>query len=174
MYNPHSILLYLRPTRLIYVRETGCYSDVIPKAWNRLFQLLEDTGLYASLGRGYGMAHDNPLHVDPQNCRYDACVEIRSGLNKSSLRDFGTTTLPAGAYACRRLWGSYDQMRSTVENVYTRFRPFPGLCFDQNRPVISIYMDNPNTYANKDLRSDICVPVRTVEDADPPRLAANF
>lgn len=174
MDNPHSILLYLRPTRLIYVRERGLYNDAIPKAWDRLFQLLDDTGLYASLGRGYGMAHDNPLHIDPKNCRYDACVEIRSGLEERSLREFGTTTLPGGPYACRRLSGSYDQMRSTVENVYTRFKPFPGLCFDQNRPVVSIYMDNPNAYADKDLRSDICVPISTVEEAAPPPLAANF
>jgi AraC family transcriptional regulator len=174
MYNPHSILLYLRPTRLIYVRATGSYGDVIPKAWERLFRLLDDSGLYESIGRGYGMAHDNPLDVGSKNCRYDACVEIRSGIEERSLPELGITSLPAGPYACRRLSGSYDQMRSTVENVHARFQPLPGLRFDQHRPVVSIYMDNPNNYADQDLRSDICVPVSTVEETIPSRMAANF
>lgn len=174
MYNPHSILLYLRPTRLIYVRATGSYGDVIPKAWERLFRLLDDRGLHESIGRGYGMAHDNPLDVGSKNCRYDACVEIRSGIEERSLPEFGITTLPAGPYACHRLSGRYDQMRSAVENVYARFRPLPGLCIDQHRPVVSIYMDNPNNYADQDLRSDICVPVSTVEEIIPSRMAANF
>lgn len=173
MDNPHSILLYLRPTRLIYVRARGCYADVIPKAWDHLFQLLDDAGLYASLGRGYGLAHDNPLQVDPHNCRYDACVEVRSGIEERSLSAFGTTTLPGGVYACRRLSGSYDQMRCTVENIFSQYRPLPGLCLDQNRPVVSIYVDNPNYYADSDLRSDICVPVIADEESVFPSLAAS-
>ncbi|AGK59254.1 transcription activator effector binding protein [Hyphomicrobium denitrificans 1NES1] len=173
MDNPHSILLYLRPTRLIYVRARGCYVDMIPKAWNRLFQLLDANGLYASLGRGYGLAHDNPLVVGPQNCRYDACVEIRSGLEERSLRAFGITTLQGGAYARRRLSGSYDHMRSAVQDVYSEFTPLPGLCFDENRPVVSIYVDNPNCFAERDLRSDICVPVIADDESIHPRLAVS-
>lgn len=173
MNNPHSILLYLRPTRLIYVRVRGCYADIIPEAWDRLFRLLDANGLYASLGRGYGLARDNPLEIDPQNCRYDACVEIHPGLEERSLRAFGSTTLPAGAYACRRFSGSYDHMRSTVQDIYSQFRPLPGLCFDENRPVVSIYMDNPNRFADSDLRSDICVPVIADDDCVHPRLAAS-
>jgi len=173
MNNPHSILLYRRPMRLIYVRTKGCYAEMIPEAWDRLFRLLNANGLYASLGRGYGLAHDNPLDVGPQNCRYDACVEIRSDIEGRSLRPFGITMLPGGAYACQRLLGSYDQMRSTVENVYSQFRPLPGLCFDRSRPVVSIYMDNPTCLADRDLRSDICVPVMADEECASPRLAVS-
>jgi AraC family transcriptional regulator len=173
MNNPHSILLYLRTVQLIFVRAKGCYADTIPETWERLFRLLDANGLYASLGRGYGLAHDNPLEIGSQNCRYDACVEIRPGLKERSLRDFGVTRLPCGVYACRRLSGSYDRMRSTVRDVYSEFTPLPGLCFDHHRPVVSIYMDNPNCFADNDLRSDICVPVSADEDSIPPLLAAN-
>lgn len=172
MNNPHSVLVYLRPTRLIYVRETGLYQDVIPKAWARLFAWLNANGLYASLGRGYGLARDNPLEIGAENCRYDACVEVPSDIEDRALRELGITTLPGGAYACRRLTGSYDRMRSIVARVHSEFTPYPGLCFDENRPVVSIYVDNPNRYRDVDLRSDICVPIIAADDVVHSRLAA--
>jgi AraC family transcriptional regulator len=173
MDNPHSVLLYLRPTRLIYARERGCYPDTIPKAWAKLFAWLHANGLYTSLGRGYGLARDNPWEIGPQNCRYDACVEIRSEVEDKALRELGVTTLPGGAYACQRLSGSYDRMRSAVQNVYSEFTPLPGLCFDENRPVVSIYFDNPNRLVDRDLRSDICVPVIADDEYARPKLAAS-
>ncbi|HVZ06150.1 GyrI-like domain-containing protein [Hyphomicrobium sp.] len=171
MNNPHSVLVYLRPTRLIYVRETGPYTDIIPKAWAKLFAWLNDNGLYASLGRGYGLARDNPLEVGLENCRYDACVEVRPELEDKALRELGVATLPGGAYACRRLTGSYDRMRSLVANVYSEFAPPAGLCFDENRPVVSIYVDNPNRYRDVDLRSDICVPIVAADEVVYPKFA---
>jgi AraC family transcriptional regulator len=164
MQNPHSVLVYLRPTRLIYARVTGPYERTIPRAWDKLITWLDDNGLYAPIGRGFGLARDNPAEVGAQNCRYDACVEVTPDLEDRAIRDLGVATLPGGAYACRRLYGSYDLMRSVVTNVHSEFEPLPGLNFDSNRPVVSIYIDNPNRYAEHDLRADICVPVTVVGD----------
>lgn len=173
MDNPHSVLIYLRPTRLLYVRETGPYDQSIPLAWEKLFGWLDKNGLCASLGRGFGLARDNPRSVGHGKCRYDACVEVRAGLEGRALRELGVTTLPGGAYACRRLSGTYDRMRSIVANVYSEFEPLPGLCFDERRPVVSIYVDNPNRYFDCDLRADVCVPIVADEDAGNWPIAAS-
>ena len=155
MQNPHSVLVYLRPTRLMYVRETGPYDRTIPKAWQRLTTWLNDNGLYAPIGRGYGLARDNPADVINQNCRYDACVEIPPEVEDRALRDLGITTLPGGAYACRRLAGSYSRMHSVAANVYSEFVALPGLSFDGN-----------------ELRADICVPAMVVGDIGCSKAAA--
>jgi AraC family transcriptional regulator len=173
MDNTHSVLIYLRPTRLIYVRETGPYEDTIPTAWNRLFAWLDTNGLHAALGRGYGLARDNPLEIGRKNCRYDACVEVRSNLEDKAIRELGVTTLPGGVYVCRRLSGNYDRMPPAVQNVYSQFTPLPGLCFDENRPVVSIYVDNPNRLVDGELRSELCVPVIADDEYIRPRLAAS-
>lgn len=94
--------------------------------------------------------------------RYDACVELVPELKDRAIRDFGITTLQGGAYACRRLSGSYAHMHSVVANVYSEFEALPGLAFDSNRPVFPIYIDNPNRFAENELRADICVPVMVV------------
>jgi AraC family transcriptional regulator len=173
MQNPHSVLVYLRPTRLIYVRETGPYAVTIPKAWERLLSWLSSNGLYAPIGRGYGLAHDNPLEAGATNCRYDACVELMPELEDRALRDLGVTTLAGGAYACRRLFGSYDKMRSVVANVHSEFVELPGLTLDSNRPVVSIYVDNPDRHAENELRADICVPIAVATDFEPAAAPAS-
>jgi AraC family transcriptional regulator len=155
------------------MRETGCYEHTIPKAWAKLFAWLDANGLYQTMGRGYGLAWDNPLKIGHQNCRYDACVEIRPEHESKALRELDVTTLPAGAYACQRLSGNYDGVRSAVAGVYSQFRPLPGLCVDGRRPVVSIYIDHPGRGASYDLRSDICVPVIADEECLCPRLAAS-
>jgi DNA gyrase inhibitor GyrI len=47
----------------------------------------------------------------------------------------------------------------------------PGLSFDENRPIISIYFDNPDHMQSRDLRADICVPVSARDEALSPRIA---
>jgi AraC family transcriptional regulator len=173
MSNPHSVLIYLRPTRLVHVREKGRYEETIPKAWDTLFSWLDSNRLRASVRRGYGLARDNPLEIGPQNCRYDACVELRPEFEARALRELGITTLPGGAYACRRLSGNYDRVRSEVADVYSSFVPLPGLYFDENRPIVSIYFDDPGRMQNGDLRADVCVPVFARDEATPPRVAAD-
>jgi AraC family transcriptional regulator len=171
MDNPHSVLIYLRPMRLVCVREMGRYEETIPKAWDKLFSWLDANGWHASFGRGYGLARDNPMEIGPHNCRYDACVELRPEFESRALRELGVTTLPGGAYACRRLSGNYDLVRSEVADVYSSFIPLPGLSFDENRPIISIYFDNPDHMQSRDLRADICVPVSARDEALSPRIA---
>lgn len=166
----YSVLVYLRPTRLIYVREKGPYELAIPRAWERLFAWLTENGHYATFGRGYGLARDDPEEVGAHNCRYDAAVEVPAALRSGSIRNLGFATLPGGPYARRRVAGSYDRLRSLVANIYTEFVPFTGLSFDRRRPVISIYVDNPDRHAENDLRADICVPVMTEEDIRRPKI----
>jgi AraC family transcriptional regulator len=166
MQNPHSVLVYLRPTRLVYVRDVGPYERTIPRSWDRLITWLNDNGLYAPVGRGYGLARDNPADVGPENCRYDACVEATPEVEGKAIRNLGIETLPGGPYACRRLSGNYDRIKSVVANVYSEFEPMPGLCIDRNRPVVTIYIDNPNRHSGDDLRADVCVPVSAVNDLE--------
>jgi AraC family transcriptional regulator len=171
MQNTHSVLLYLRPARLVYVRETGPYERTIPRAWYRLSNWLDDRGLYKMLGRGYGLARDNPADVGATNCRYDACIEVSAEFEDRAIRDLGLATLPGGAYACRRLTGDYDRIRSVVSKVYSDFQPFAGLGVDEGRPVVTIYVDNPNYYKESDLRADICMPVTALDELVTPKTA---
>ena len=95
-------LVYLRPARMVFVRATGPYETSIPHAWEKMFAWLEKSGIDNPVGRGFGLARDNPATVGPQNCRYDACVEVKPQYEERAGRELGLMTLPGGSYLSNR------------------------------------------------------------------------
>ena len=165
MQKPTSVLLYLRPTRLIYVRETGPYERTIPASLGTAYHVVgRQRALCTDRARLWAGARQSRGRWRPSIAATTPASKISPEFEDRAIRDLGITTLPGGAYACRRLSGSYDRMHSVVANVYSEFQALPGLGFDGNRPVVSIYVDNPNRYAENELRADICVPVMVVGD----------
>ena len=154
-------LVYLRPSRLAYVRVTGAYETSIPAAWTKLLTWIDRNGVGSVLGRGFGLARDNPLIVAAERCRYDACIEVEPLFEERARRELGVLTLPAGPYVRKREIGNYDAIVSFVAIRHSTFVAPTGLRLDDNRPLVTVYLDDPRRLEPKDLRADICVPVAT-------------
>jgi AraC family transcriptional regulator len=152
-------LVYLRPARLTYVRAIGSYETAIPQAWDRLLNWVEKNGLNSAVGRGYGLARDNPLRVEPAKCRYDACIQVSPLFEERALRELGLVTLPPGPYARMRHAGSYEAISSCVATLHGKFSAPAELRLDDRRPIVTIYLDDPRRFDPADLRADICTPV---------------
>lgn len=152
-------LVYLRPTRLVYLRMIGAYEQVIPEAWSKLLAWHDKCGAGASAGRAYGLARDNPDRVGRDKCRYDACIESSPLIEERALRELGLIMLPAGPYARSRHVASYDGLRTTMSNLYQNFVPPRDLKIDDRRPIVTIYLDNPRRMDDAKLRADVCMPV---------------
>ena len=146
------------------VREGGAYERSIPKAWERLVAWLQASGLYKPIGRGYGLARGDPMKIRAESCWYDACVVAESDTEGHAVGELGITTLPGGAYMRRRLFGSYEGINPIVASIYSDFEPLPGLALDESRPVVTVYIDNPEANSRDELRADICVPVTAASE----------
>ena len=164
MKNSASILMYLRPMRLVVVRGIGPYETTIPATWTRLFAWLDTHGYNNPVGRGYGLALDNPADVGAAHCRYDAGVALLPTMDAESLGDISVAMLPGGPYACRRVEGNYDSVRTLVAKAHSDMVPFDGLAIDLSRPIVSIYLDNPARIPVNQLRADICMPVVAADE----------
>ena len=165
----NSGLVYLRPTRLVYLRATGPYETSIPDAWSRLLAWHERCGLGMPAGRGYGLARDNPERVGAEKCRYDACIETNPLIEERALRELGLITLPGGSYTRMRQVSCYDNLRNVVSRLHTGFVAPQKLKFDDRRPIVTIYLDDPRCTGDAKLRADVCVPVtaqRTSRDQE--------
>lgn len=152
-------LVYLRPTRIAYVRVTGSYQRSVPEAWDRMLGWLEKNGLSSPVGRGFGMMRDNPYTMDPETCRYDACIELNPFIEERAIRELGAQTLPGGSYLRTRHVGDYGHLRASTVGFYENFDSPKGLRFDDRRPLVTIYLDDPRRFAPEELRADVCVPV---------------
>jgi AraC family transcriptional regulator len=165
-------LVYLRPTRLAYVRVTGAYERSIPEAWERLLTWVEKNGLNSPVGRGYGLTRDNPARVGAENCRYDACVQVSPMFEERAMRELGVFTLPPGPYTRMRQAGGYEPIRAMMPTLHSSFEAPPELRLDDRRPIVTIYLDDPRRYHDSDLRADVCVPVAAVRAVRDPAQAA--
>ena len=153
-------LLYLRPSRLTYVRMTGAYETTIPAAWEKMFAWLEKIGCNSSFGRGYGLARDNPNTVGADKCRYDACIVLEPIFEERAIRELGAQMLPGGSYIRERRVGAYEDLCTQVAKLHASFEAQAGLILDERRPVVTIYLDDPRRMPPAELRSDFCVPVK--------------
>lgn len=151
--------VYLRPSRLAYVRATGPYEEAAPRAWELLLTWLSKNGFSSALGRGYGMMRDNPFTVALEKCRYDACVDLDPMFEERAIRELSAQTLPGGSYVRLRRSGDYNTLRREVTGFYQRFEAPAGLRLEDRRPIVTVYLDNPKRFAAHDLRADVCVPV---------------
>ena len=154
-------MVYLRPFSVVYVRTTGDYASSIPQAWGRLFDWLNNNGLNSPFGRGYGLARDNPAIVGADHCRYDACIEINPFLETRALRDLAVQTLPGGSYVRQRHHGDYDRLKNLMASFHQSFVVPQGLRLDDKRPLVTIFLDDPQRLPPAELRANICAPVAT-------------
>lgn len=155
--------VYLRPTNLVCFRATGAYSVSTVEAWTRMFDWMSKHGLRGVVNRGFGMAHDDPRTTAPQNCRYDACIELPQHLQSAALVDLAPQRLPGGPYAKHRYIGPHADLGAVARSLREQWSNRHGLGIAQDRPLVEIYLDDPGFCEPKRLRTDICLPIAFVE-----------
>lgn len=152
-------LVYLRPSRLTYVRGIGPYETTIPAAWQQMKDWLGKIGFDASMNRGYGLLRDCPSSVSASKLRFDACIDLDPLFEERAIRELGAQTLPGGSYVRVRHVGSYAELSSKLPTFHAGFTAPQGLKLDDRRPLVTIYLDNPLCAHDTALRADVCVPV---------------
>lgn len=151
-------LVYLRPSRLTYVRHTGPYTQTIPAAWTEMMAWLAKTGLH-NAGRVYGLLRDCPSKIAAENCRFDACIELDPLFEERAIRELGAQTLPGGSYLRVRNTGTYAELKTRLAEFHKSFDLPEGLKLDERRPLVAIFLDNPLRADDAAMRAEICLPV---------------
>ena len=157
--------VYLRPLTVAAVRAQGPYAVSAAAAWKDMFDWLHRSGFIRQIGTGYGLLLDDPRAVSSAACRYDACVTLLDEFRHLVPENFSIRRLPGGAYARRRHTGGVVGLSHTISQLRNEWMPSQGLVVDSRRPVIEIYLDNPEDVAIEKQRIDICMPVTAVENA---------
>jgi AraC family transcriptional regulator len=118
--------------------------------------------LRSHISTSYGLCLDPPDSVKSHACRYDACVEVPAEYQAIQTDGIAFQMLPGGAFARVRHVGPYPTVRSSIVQVRDGWlAQQPRLLADRRRPLLVIFLDDPNVRAPDRLRSDVCVPVRT-------------
>ena len=124
-----------RPVRVVYWRHTGPYGAAIGKFWRgTVAPTLAEHGLIDC--PRYGVILDDPKHTTPEICRYDACVQLPSGL---SLADTAETTISGGQYAVTSFKGRGTDIGAAWDAFLGAFGDDHAYCADPMRPLFEHY-----------------------------------
>ena len=99
-------VIEIGPARVACLRYTGPFGPALGEFWRDVVApWLQANGL---MGRvTYGVALDDPQHTPPEQCRYDACVEIGhddTAPPPATLRRARVGSGPAGTGCRARRW----------------------------------------------------------------------
>ncbi len=145
-----------QPVAVAYFRHVGPYGDPISRFWQQTVYpwLLTHDLLDAPR---YGISHDDPSITSPQQCRYDACVEVAADFVPSGAAQM--TTIPGGRYATYPFKGTVDQIGAAWNALLRDWLATSGLQLDA-RPSFEHYPRGSTFDAKTGVFDcEICIPV---------------
>lgn len=139
--------------RIAYIRHVGPYGiDNVQtmeelKKWAKINNLFRDESIIL------GIAQDNPVTTEPENCRYDTCIVISNdySLSNGYVRE---GNIVGGKYAVFKVTHTAEAVQKAWTDIFPELLR-QGYQFDGVRPIIERYIVQMvnNHYC------EICVPI---------------
>lgn len=134
----HPVIVHLidrPPVRMGYVRYQGPYGPALGRFWAETFNPWLATQNLGAVAR-FGISHDDPSLVPPEQCRYDCGVAVPDDWvpNGPAL----VTELPGGRYAALKFEGTAAEIGAAWRQLMGRWLPGSGLQLDA-RPCFEHY-----------------------------------
>jgi len=144
------------PVTLACLRHIGAYGLQIADFWIKDFLPWANEHQLSDKPR-YGIGHDDPRIVSPDDCRYDACVEVPADFVVSG--DAFIATIPGGPYAVVTFKGHPAHLGTAWASLLTHWLPYSMLHIDA-RPAFEYYPPG-SAYdaASGAFECDLCVPI---------------
>lgn len=146
------------PVSVAYLRYTGPYGAAVGQFWAKTFMpWLKENGLCEK--STYGIGHDDPSITSPDQCRYDACVEVPPDQPLSGNPQ--RTTIPGGKYAVVEFKGKPDTIGDAWTDFFKNWLPSSGLQLD-HRPCFEYYpSDMAYDSTTGKFTCQLCIPVNS-------------
>jgi len=155
--NPVNVRLIDRPAvRMAYLRYQGPYGPALGRFWAETFNPWLATQNLGPVSR-FGIAHDDPSLVPPEQCRYDAGVAVPEVWVPSG--GALVTELPGGRYAALDFEGTAAEIGAAWAAMMGQWLPSSGLqldarpCFEHYKPESRLDMQTGV------FDCELCIPV---------------
>jgi DNA gyrase inhibitor GyrI len=139
--------------RIAYIRQIGPYGQNNVQTMEKLKIWANSNSLLDEQSIILGIAQDNPELVDPETCRYDACLVIPDNycINEDSISD---GCIPGGKYAVFKIKHTAEAVQKAWLSIFPELFK-QGLQLDETRPILERYQ----TKLLKEYYCEICVPI---------------
>lgn len=149
-------LIDRKPATIAYLRYVGPYGEGISKFWQNTYYPWAVTNDVLDRAR-YGIGHDDPGVTAPEQCRYDAGVEVPPDFVGSGHAQ--KTIIAGGRYAALAFKGNVEQVGEAWTALLRDWLPASGLQLDA-RPCFEYYaVDAEYDAQTGAFQCHICIPV---------------
>ncbi|WP_334073077.1 AraC family transcriptional regulator [Paenibacillus sp. A14] len=149
----------LADVEVAYVRHVGSYLDTY-QAWDKLGTWAARNGIYAPEQQFIGISLDDPALVEEHACRYDACVTLPEGFDRTGHADeIRFVTLQGGTYALYSFYDSIDQLGIAYQTLFGQWLPQSGY-EAEDKPCLEYCMNNPATDPEGKSKVDLFLPIK--------------
>ena len=141
-------------TEVAFVRHIGPYEEV-GSAWQALCQWAGPKGLLGPKTQTFSLCYDDPEVTPKDKIRYEACIPV--AIEVQAEGKVGRQRLAAGRYAVALHRGSYAGLQQSYDGLCGAIAE-KGIEI-RSEPSIEVYLNDPNTTPEAELRVEIWMPV---------------
>lgn len=139
-------------------RHVGHYLET-HHAWHKMMAWAIPNGLVPPQQDFIGVSWDNPEDVAEDAFRYDVCVTLPEGFDKTPHTDIQFQTLPGGLYALYSFYGCAEEFIKAFKYMYGEWIPASEYDAD-DRPPLEVSMNNPAEDPEGKLKIDLYIPIK--------------
>jgi AraC family transcriptional regulator len=147
--------------RIAYIRAVGPYWDVVGPAFDRLFAIAGPKGWMSRPGAVLlATYYDSPRDVPLDQLRSDVAITIdeSSGESVQPEGDVQFRTMAPGKFAVYSHVGPYSGLRDAWQVAHAQVQQ-AGLTFREQGECFELYVNDPSSTPEAELRTDIYLPV---------------
>ena len=153
---------HLPDLRVLYARGWGAidysFSLAADKAFTTLFCYLQEHALQNAFTACLAITPDDLDTVPHDQCRIDAGVILKEGIQITPTDQVAVQLLPAGRWAVFQHKGPYDTLWQSWNVAYRDWLPRSGER-PRDVPPLEIYLNNINHTPPEQLRTEILIPI---------------
>jgi AraC family transcriptional regulator len=148
-------IVTMPPLRVAAIHRRGDYR-LATKAFERLMTIAATTGLLRPTTRTFGVFHDEPLAVAPDDLRATACISVPDEWTPSG--ELAEEHLAGGRYARIVHTGPYTELKAAYDWLYQAWLPAHAE-EPRDLPCVEEYLNDARQTAAKDLATAVMLPL---------------
>ena len=155
--SPNSqIQIVLRePTKVVALRQIGGAYVALNALFQQVWDWADGEQLLDRIDGLYGIALDDPVSVDEDQLRYDACLALG---DVAVPAPYHLVDLPSGRHACLRLTGSYDGLEAASQHLAGDWLASSSH-EPADAPLYYHFLNDPESTDEAELMTDILLPL---------------